>query len=311
MGWTVGKYEVSAAVGECVASVGELWQGPVATEDGDQIAVIGLHARCFKSTVAFTRSSRATLDSTRASSGAVLRRKAYDQFYSQTRMGPVPGKFTHESNIPVGAGMASSTADAVSTVRCLAGLHNISATNELVQSVLGALERSDPTFIDYHCFYLTEIQEVVNPVPHRYSYYCVWTYEKNKVHRTRDDTARDLLDFYGSVRDEYQRSYDNASVALWSGDRSLLAEAATWSAKRAQDYHFNPGVERALKTYKDIGAYGVVRAHTGTVAGYLFPPDVHRSALDVARDMLSDLGGQILEGEVGLGAIEILDRPTA
>lgn len=51
--------------------------------------------------------------------------------------------------------MASSTADIVAVIRCLAKLHGMPPSDELIREILRRIERSDPIFHNYHSVYFS------------------------------------------------------------------------------------------------------------------------------------------------------------
>lgn len=63
---------------------------------------------------------------------------------------------------------------------------------------------------------------------------------------------------------------------LRAGDPRLLGEAATASARAHQLVLEQPLLPVAWDIGRSLDAYGVVRAHTGTILGLLFPPDADR-----------------------------------
>ncbi|MEM9724046.1 MAG: propanediol utilization protein [Pseudomonadota bacterium] len=82
-----------------------------------------------------------------------------------------------------------------------------------------------------------------------------------------------------------------AVAACAKGDRAALAEVATASAERRRRTASSPHFQDVRALAADIGALGVVIAHTGSAAGLLFAPEAGAAALR-ARAALSEIGLQ-------------------
>lgn len=76
-------------------------------------------------------------------------------------------------------------------------------------------------------------------------------------------------------------------AALEAGDPLELGRAATLSARAYQAVLEHPLLPLAWRLGRRFGTLGLVRAHTGTVLGLLFPPDAERRRILAAlRDAL-------------------------
>jgi hypothetical protein len=165
--------------------------------------------------------------------------------------------------------------------------------------VLLRLERSDPVFLDYHCLYLSDSQEKVEQYDCRISYYAFYSYSRD-VLPTKCFPKNRLIEFYRERAKCYRSSLEAIRDAFHRADRTAIAQEATESARLAQGYLYDPQLEKLLRVYTDAGAVGVIRAHTGSVAGLLFEtkPDDHTASS--ARELMSDWGRRCGEMEVGL-----------
>lgn len=281
------------SAGFCRGSLGELWQGPWPAENGPEICVVALHTE-FGTSVLFEPDGGIS-DSLRRS----LKEQVAHRFYELTGLARPAGVFSYSSALPVGVGMSSSTADAVAVIRALAAHHGLDCTPEFLGSVLHGLERSDPTFVDEHCFYSTESHRVLARFENRLRFWAVWSYT-GTVERT-DTFSRDLLlPHYREHADEYEQSRLRLGRALTAGDHGAVAAEATVSALLAQAYLPDPLVDACAAELTALGALGVVRAHTGNVCGLLFAPTGGGADLDRARTLLSSGGRTVGQGWVGL-----------
>lgn len=76
-------------------------------------------------------------------------------------------------------------------------------------------------------------------------------------------------------------------LARMSSDLPTLAAIATESARRAQSVIWNCHLEDMIEAGAALGALGVVRAHTGSALGWIFPPD---SKVPTAVQTLQEIG---------------------
>lgn len=240
-------------------------------------------------------------DATLAALGPLQRRAV--GLYADGRGTSLPvGHWRHTSQLPVGRGMSSSTADIVAAVRCAAACLGRTVGSRELQDIMRRLERSDPVHLDHPVVYLSARQRVVREFPATDLVLNV-VYAYRGALDTADVEERDLLDHYALHEVQYAATYKALCTALALGDAVTVAGAATESARLGQGHRHDPLVEALLATYREIGAAGVVRAHSGTAAGLLFagpPPPKYRAD---ARTLLRHLGVEPHETTGGFGRV--------
>ena len=250
------------AIGLAHGVLGELWQGPV----DNTTAVISLPMSSF---------SRATLlqsivDGPRVTQLTPLRQSALDVFQRRFPAATVPcGQWLFDSNLAVGHGMASSTADIVALIRCLADATGEVLCEEDLTSMLCAIERSDPVFRPSITLYKTSQQKVVEDFGTENSFYACYVLSGDGVETGRM-LESDLLRTYKRFASEYAVSLERARKGLRARDLEAVAKEATFSALVAQNYLPNPLVFELASDYQKFGALGISRAHTGSVVALLF-----------------------------------------
>jgi len=231
--------------------------------------------------------------------GSTLRASVATAFQEVTGKGEVNGEFSFESSIPVGAGMSSSTADAVAVIRAIASYHGIDCSTDLIECILHKIERSDPVFIDKHCLYSSEGHYVLAEFDSRQHYWAMWS--TSPVETPTADFPRGLLmQHYNRHLKDYEQSRKLVLESLADGDVVGLAQQATRSARLAQAYLYDPIIDLCVDRMDSIGALGVVRAHTGTVRALLF--HAQQTSIDVgeAEAVLGADGTPVSRGWVGL-----------
>ncbi|TQF06661.1 hypothetical protein E6W39_36295 [Kitasatospora acidiphila] len=264
-------------------SLGELWQGPVPYRNSERIGLV---------TLPILRHSYASFYAGGGADGpfaplTAKRQLAITLYARRYGVAEPTGYWEFTSDLPIGHGMSSSTADVVAVLRCLDMIFDNAEDPEVTRSILGRIERSDPIYRDQYCLYLSGAQVAVREYESSISYNVCYTYAGAPV-RTRDFDEPYLLREYRERIGDYRESLRRLDDALVRQDAAAVAAEATESARLAQAYLPNPLVGDLLRDHRELGGIGVIRAHTGTVAGILFDsgPDGARRT-EVSRYFLA------------------------
>lgn len=83
--------------------------------------------------------------------------------------------------------------------------------------------------------------------------------------------AHDWKPALAKLANQHRQAFDLLQKGIAAQDVSMLAEAASLSAKTHQEILYNPLLEPALALARQTGAAGICRAHSGTILGLLFP----------------------------------------
>ncbi len=244
---------------------GEVWQGPVHRDES-------FSSRIGLVTLPINRYSTATLDSFGLDNRETLTEKrlqALQLFCSRTGL-PIPkGEWRFRSDLFPSRGMASSTADIVAALRCVADRYQYRLRSELVSSILSDIERSDPVFLDTWALYLSGAQQTHRLFGSGLNLTVCFGFDKGNVH-TREYPEDRMLEYYEAHAAEYGRSLKRVVTALEASDSTAMAAESTVSASLAQGYLPSTLVANLIEDFDGLGAAGVCRAHTGTLAGLLF-----------------------------------------
>ncbi|MCF2130945.1 hypothetical protein L1I79_31645 [Strepomyces sp. STD 3.1] len=252
--------------GVCQGTLGELYQGPLRVGADPEIAVVSFpvdrHAWVY-----FTPRTAAGPPPHAPPLGkkSVEAVRLFLDHYGLTLP---PGDWHTHSELPVGVGMASSTADIVATLRCLFRVFSLPYDTEVVRGVLARIERSDSVFLDEFALYLSGRHRVVRRLGPDLGFHTAYVTEPGTV-----DTAAVtplLLDHYRHRGEEYQRCLTDLVKGFDSGDPAAVARAASVSAALSQEV-LPKATFGSLQAHRErFGADGVFVAHTGCLAGYLF-----------------------------------------
>lgn len=179
------------------------------------------------------------------------------------------------SHIPVGKGMASSTADisAVAQAAALAAGRKLSP--EDIASIAIAIEPSDATFyegivqFDYRNGHLLRPLGAA-PASKILIYDC-----GGEVDTLAFNARDDLIALQRENESRIQEAVDLFEEGLAEGNLSLMGEAATISAFANQKILKKPVLPAFYEAQKGAGGCGVIAAHSGTVLGVLLPGDAN------------------------------------
>jgi len=259
--------------GICNGTLGELLQGPLIQAEQLQIAIISLPIQRY-SWVHYLRGVQGDYDSELAARPKC--RKAIEMFLRWHGVALPEGTWAFASELPWGRGMASSTADIVATLRCLDAIFGTRCPPAMIARILREIERSDSVFLECYALYLSGAQEIVRLLPGNPAFYVCYIDEGRPVD-TEAVTNR-LLSHYADRLPQYRRTLDDMLGAFDNSDLTGIARCATESAILGQDVVPKKSLPMMLANRERFGADGIVVAHTGSLAGYLFAkqPDAMR-----------------------------------
>jgi uncharacterized protein involved in propanediol utilization len=262
-------------IGRCFGTFGELIQGALPPGGRD-----------FLVTLPVSRWSVATF---RPGPGDEVRVRPGDRHKSRAlarRMldsyGLDPGgELTLHSDLLVGKGMASSSADLVATARAIGDAYGFTPSPAEIEDLAREIEPTDGVM--YNCavaFYHREVRLLaeLGPLP---SLTIVGLDEGGIV----DTIAFNRLPKKFSLddMDEYETLLGEAGDAVKAGDTEALGRLATRSAVMNQRLRPKQLLEPALALCRSVGALGVAAAHSGTKLGVLLDRTDPDHAAKLAR----------------------------
>ncbi|MEU4883530.1 hypothetical protein AB0G19_24150 [Streptomyces althioticus] len=210
-----------------------------------------------------------------------------------------PGDWRTHSELPVGVGMASSTADIVATLRCLFRVFSLPYDTDVVLGVLTDIERADSVFLDEFALYLSGRHRVVRRLGQDIGFHTAYVTEPGTVDTSAVTPL--LLDHYRRRGEEYHRCLTDLLKGFDSGDPAAVARAATTSAALSQEV-LPKATFSSLQAHRErFGADGVFVAHTGCLAGYLFASHPRAEVKSELSSFFHSLGHQCTFTQGGYG----------
>ncbi len=173
------------------------------------------------------------------------------------------------SDIPIGKGLSSSTADMIASVRGLSAAVSIAVKPDYVARMVTEIEPNDGLhYVGTSAYHHTMGELIANfdytPPLHILGIDLggeVDTVQFNKIQLT---WTEEEMEHYQNLLKEIQKTY---------GGRDLvrICQIATESARLWQKVRYKPELDRVLNVMEDTEALGVLNTHSGTYLGLLYP----------------------------------------
>ncbi|MDU4878923.1 MAG: cobalamin biosynthesis protein [Clostridioides difficile] len=187
----------------------------------------------------------------------------------------LPKKYTKNislninSKIPVGKGMASSTADIGATIRATLSLIDKDLSSEEISKLAAEIEPTDSIFIDKNSIFNPLNGTVIKYLGNLTNAKVV-ILEPNKVLDTMKIRLRqDYNKLKVENKEVIKKSFALLEEGLKKNNLSLVGEACTLSSLANENIEKKEYLNEIKKISKKYGAYGVNIAHSGTVVGIL------------------------------------------
>lgn len=178
------------------------------------------------------------------------------------------------SEIPVGRGCGSSTADCVAAVRAVAAWAGVRVDGEEIAAVVHEAEVAcDPTMFDGEpVAFLPREGRVLRRFAGRWPAMDVKVVEMGGA--AVDTEACAVPAYPAEELDEFEGLLERAAAGFATGDGEVLARVAMRSAEIHQGHRPHPAWRALCEGAMREGAWGVAVAHSGTVAAVLRAPSV-------------------------------------
>lgn len=217
-------------------------------------------------------------------------------------LGPLSVELDHHTDLDVGKGLGSSTADIVAGARAVAAAAGGTLTPRQLATIATAIEPSDGSMYPGLIAFNQKNAEIVRAFEW-------WPQFAIVMVVPRDTLNTESADFQGKERYavEFAGMLEELVEAASNHDPLPFARAATRSALINQEFIPNEWLDVLLERVEASGGAGVNVGHSGTVTGMLFPlshvgssPKSKTRSSAMARATgaarsLSQLGGQGVE----------------
>jgi L-threonine kinase len=254
------RVATETAAGTC----GELVQG--FTSEGQPFHVTCPIAK--SSTVTVTVRPAPELTITQIESGLSKLAQSLRQTSLLLELEPLEIRVEHWSDLDIGKGMGSSTADIVAGARALAATADRTLSPRQLAKIATSIESSDGSMYPG----IVTFNQKAGNVLQQFSWwpqFVVLMVTPPQIFNTES------ANFGGKEKlgKEFDQILQDLDVASSEHDAKAFADAATYSARLNQRFVPNPYFALLEDRVADFGALGINVGHTGTVLGLLFDAD--------------------------------------
>lgn len=195
-----------------------------------------------------------------------------------------------DSQLLPGRGMASSTADVVGVLFGLSAALDQPISPEQAACLACQVEPSDSLMfpgLAMLAYRYSGTSRRLGPAPQL----PLLMLDPGYMVDTSAYNARLDLSAIHGLASTTEAALDLLHQGLVTGDARAIGAAATLSATHYQKIAYNPLVDSAQSWANSTGAVGLVRAHSGSLVGLLYPPDADLA--DLAQWLSIRFGGLI------------------
>ena len=247
--------------GICPASCGEFVQGILDNEE-------------YLSSYAIDMFSIASLEEKKEdiNLGSKKSRKAIEKVFEKFNIPIEESKnisLDLKSNIPIGKGMASSTADIGATIKATLSILNKKLNDEEISLIASEIEPTDSIILYKN--------SIFNPLNGRVKKYLssfdngrVIILEPKEILETKIIRSNpNYINIKLENKSIIKKSFNLLEKGLKNNDLKLIGEACTLSSLANENIHKKPYLNEIIEISQSMNAYGVNIAHSGTVIGIL------------------------------------------
>lgn len=194
---------------------------------------------------------------------------------------PIKGSLFIESDIPVGKGLASSSADLVATCYAVADYYNLDIPRTLLQEFMRRIEPSDGVmYPGVVSFYHREVRlrECLGWLPG----ISVVALDEGGTVDTIEFNKSEKLYSEGD-KEEYAELLGTVSKAVRLNDVHTIGRVSTRSAIMNQRLQPKRSLSDVLDICEEVGGLGVIVAHSGTYIGILIAHSDSAHQLKIQR----------------------------
>lgn len=184
-----------------------------------------------------------------------------------------------KSSIPVGKGMASSTADIGATIKATLSMINKNLDDEEISQIASQIEPTDSILL-----YKNSIFNPINGQVKKYlsnlNRGSVIILEPNEVLETSIIRSNpNYLNMKLENKSIINKSFNLLEEGLIKDDLKLIGQACTLSSMANENIHKKPYLDEIIEVSNKMDAYGVNIAHSGTVIGILIDNKIDHERL--------------------------------
>lgn len=183
------------------------------------------------------------------------------------------------SDIPVGKGMASSTADIGATIKATLSLINKSLSNEDIAKLAAKIEPTDSIYLDKNSIFNPITGETIKSLGNIENGKVIILEPKKTLSTKRIRSIPDYNERKIRNKETIKEAFELLEQGITKNDLNLIGRAATLSSLANENIHKKYQLNKIIEISNSYGAYGVNIAHSGTVVGIIIDRDMNEKRL--------------------------------
>ena len=174
-----------------------------------------------------------------------------------------------QSNIPIGKGMASSTADIGATIVATLQLINKKMSSEEISKLASIIEPTDSTYIESNTIFDPLNGEVIKYLGNIKNSKVIILEPNRTLNTMKIRNTPSYKEIKLQNRAIIKESFYLLEEGIRSNNLSIIGKACTLSSIANENIDKKFGLSEIIEISKNYGAHGVNVAHSGTVVGIL------------------------------------------
>lgn len=183
------------------------------------------------------------------------------------------------SDIPVGKGMASSTADIGATIKATLSLINKSLSNEDIAKLAAKIEPTDSIYLEKNSIFNPITGETIKSLGNIENGKVIILEPKKTLSTKRIRSIPDYNERKIRNKETIKEAFDLLEQGMTKNDLNLIGRASTLSSLANENIHRKYQLNEIIEISNSYGAYGVNIAHSGTVIGIIIDRDMNEKRL--------------------------------
>lgn len=183
------------------------------------------------------------------------------------------------SDIPVGKGMASSTADIGATIKATLSLINKSLSNEDIAKLAAKIEPTDSIYLEKNSIFNPITGETIKSLGNIENGKVIILEPKKTLSTKRIRSIPDYNERKVRNKETIKEAFDLLEQGMTKNDLNLIGRASTLSSLANENIHRKYQLNKIIEISNSYGAYGVNIAHSGTVIGIIIDRDMNEERL--------------------------------